>query len=115
MSAPNPGISPNTPFKVTSKFNQQVAIDWTKFGLGSRTIATVDSVTATPSGLTFSSLTPNSGIVQGESDQDVAIGKAATFKLNATAATEGQDYIGVVGVTLSDGNGDGCKFRVQCR
>jgi hypothetical protein len=110
-----PGISAKTPLPFHTYDDDIYSLNFTQFGIGSRTITTVDHVTAAPTGPVFSSLSSNAGIIDGENGQDVAIGKAATFRMVGSAATPGTDYDVTVEVTLSDGHKMAGVFVAQCR
>ncbi len=110
-----PGISARTPLPFHTYDDDIYSLNFTQFGIGTRTITTVDTVTASPSGPVFSSLTPNGGVIDGENGQDVAIGKAATFRMVGSAAAAGTDYDVTVKVTLSDGHKMAGVFVAQCR
>lgn len=110
-----PTISAKTPLPFGLGFDDVIALNWTPFGIGTRTIATVDSVTASPTGPLFSSLTPNAALIVGEHGQDVAIGKAATARMVASACVVDQDYRITFKVTYSDGKKDEAVLLAQCR
>jgi hypothetical protein len=110
-----PTISAKTPLPFHASDDDVYSLNFTQFGIGSRTITTVDSVVAAPTGPVFSALTPNAVVIDGESEQDVAIGKAATFRMVGSGATLGQDYDVTVKVTLSDGRKMAGVFVAQCR
>jgi hypothetical protein len=108
-------ISAKTPFPFGPGFNDTLALNWTAFGIGARTIRSVDNVASSPAGPTFAALAPNAGIIAGEHGQDVAIGKAATFRMNGSAAQAGANYEITVNVTFDDGATDQAAFLAPCR
>jgi len=108
-------ISAKTPFPFGLGFNDTLSLNWTAFGIGERTIATVDNISANPPGPTFTNKAPNAEVFPGEHGQDVAIGKAATFTMNGQGATVGIDYQITVSVTFNDGAKDAAVFLAPCR
>jgi hypothetical protein len=94
--------------------NQNYALNFTQFGIGNRTIAAVNAVSAAPlDSLEFTGLTPNAAGITGEFGQPVAVGKAATWDMSGGAA--GIDYSLTVQVTYSDGSIVNATLLASCR
>ena len=106
-------ISASTPLVFHPSDNQNYAVNFTQFGLGLRTIASVGTISSTPTGLTFNNKTPNTGVIDGEQGQDVDIGKAVQFDM--TGGTADLDYIITIPVTLSDGDIMNAVVLGECR
>jgi len=111
-----PVLSAPTPLDFHPGDHQGYALNFTQFGLNDipgRVIDSVDSITATPAGLTFGQLAPNDIVTKGEHGQPVAIGNAATWGMSG--GTAGTDYDVTVTVTYSDGSVVNGPLLARCR
>ncbi len=108
-----PSISASTPLVFHPDDDQAYALNFTQYGIGTRTITSVDGIVASPTGPVFADLAANAGTVLGEKGQTVAIGKAATFSMSGGAAAI--DYECTCTVTYSDGSEVNGVFKAQCR
>lgn len=108
-----PSVSAKTPLVFHPEDTQLYSLNFTQFGIGNRTIATVNSIAADQPGLVFGDLAPSTVETAGEKDQAVAVGKAALFSMSGGMA--GQDYECVCNVTYSDGSIVNGVFLAQCR
>ncbi len=97
---PYPAISAKTPLTFHPSADDVYAANLIPLDIGSRTVASA-TVSASPSGLTFSSVTGNSVQIEGEHRQPVAIGKAVQFRMTGGTADTDYDITGLA--TLSDG------------
>src|SRR5689334_4631694 len=89
------------------------AANFTAFGIGSRTIASVGTIASDPSGLTFADKAANSATIYGQKGQTVGIGKAVQFRIDG--AVVDTDYVIEIPVTYSDGRSDVGVIQAWCR
>ena len=109
-----PSISAQTPLVFHPTDNQAYALNFTQFGIGSRTISSATASVLPASGApTIANLAANAGTIPGEGGQTVAIGKAVTFDMSG--GTAGVDYTITIKATLSDGDVMNGVFLGQCR
>ena len=108
-----PAISAETPLTFHPDDDQTYFLNFTQFGIGSRTIQTVNTIVPSPAGPVFADLAPNAAATVGEKGQPVAIGKGAVFSMSA--GTADQDYECTCNVTYSDGSEANGVFLAQCR
>lgn len=106
-------ISADTPIVFHPNDDQNYAVNFTAFGIGSRTIASVGTITASPTGLTFSGAAANASTITGEYGQTVAIGKGVQF--NMSGGTADTDYVLTIPVVLSDGSDMNAVVLGECR
>lgn len=107
-----PAISAQTPLVFHPTADDVYAANLVPYGIGTRTVASA-TITASPSGLTFASITGNSVAIAGEYGQTVAIGKAVQFRM--TGGTAATDYVLTGLATLSDGKVLPFVLKGECR
>jgi hypothetical protein len=107
-----PQISAKTPLVFHPTADDVYAANLIPLGIGTRTVSSA-TVSASPTGLTFASITGNSSAITGEYGQTVAIGKAVQFRM--TGGTAATDYVITGLATLSDGKVLPFVLRGECR